>query len=654
MILQPTSGQEAMSDLGKHRIRKLIQEIGRRRVGRTAVLYAVAAITVVEGYELVLGPLFGAPESASLLLSILAVCGFPIAIALAWSFELSPDSAAGRETTPGWRRAVLLVAVSAVCLLAAPLLYQLVKPAEPTSPADPTALRSAGGASESVEATRVAVLPFDVIGGGTDLQVIADQLHTRLIDGLSAAAVAGPERANRLRVASRAAILPLRDESLDSIRVALNVGTVVAGTVEALGERVIVRLELVSASTGLQLDRAAAEGRTGDPIALLTAVADSIVPLLRTQLGPVIRQRIRLLETENEAAFDNLMFAMRALEEFSPAFDRGDLDRAGEVLDYADSLFAEAERLDPGWIEPIVERGRLARRRARAAMARNRDPGDAVDAGIRHAERALALDRTDWRAYELRGDLRHFMFQQARPLDEAEAARLLDGAEADLRSALNGNPSPARVLRIRSEIARVRGNVEEALRLIEQAHREDPFLEELSANVFRGFEYSFALGRDSVAVAWCQEGRRRFGGPLFDDCHLSLMAWSAYVEPVPDTARAIVEAILAVYSEPERPRLEPRLRALVAAVLARHGSASQARQTLDEARKLDTGTPGMARTAAGVLALLGDADAAFAAVQEFLEAAPPDYRHELTYAPELRALRSDPRFARLLRRDDPR
>jgi TolB-like protein len=617
------------------RLSTVFAELRRRRVIQTAFWYVGSSVAIVEAASIFL-PSFGAPAGTTRLLSILAVFGLPIALTLAWTFDIS--AAAPRGGRPRrWPQIALLASITALSAVGAATVWRQGADA-PTADAPRFANNPA----------HVAVLAFTSVSEDEDLVAFAGQLQSRLIDGLSSAGAGAPAGQRRLRVVSRATVLPFSSGAvpLDNIR-ALGVGTLLEGSIEPAAGAVRVRVRLVDAATGDQLDASVAEARADDRLALLDAVADSVIRLIRKQLGVMVHDRMRLLETSDRDAFDRVVWATRRLEDFEPAFRTGDFVQAARVLADAELLLAEAERFDRTWIEPIIVRGRQSRRRVRLALARGESDVTAIiEAGIRVAERALAVSPGDRRALELRGELRQFQLQVARPEDEADVARLMDAAERDLRASLVASPTPAKALRILSELASAAGRMEEALRYGNRAYEEDPYLEQVEFTVFRLFEYSFALGLDADAAKWCSEGSARFRLPVFQDCRLSLGAWSQSYPLTPDSAWLLVASQLANYPVPNRAVLAPRLRAMVAAVLARAGSRDSALAVLREARRSDQATPGMLRATAGVFGLLGMPDSAMAVVRALQEAGPAE-RRALMGAPELRPLHSDPRFREL-------
>ncbi len=105
----------------------LFGELKRRKVIRVAVAYAVVALAVMEAADLIVAALY-LPERANQLIVVLAVLGFPISVALAWAFEITPegvrrerepDGSPARPRRPGaFRRIATGFAVTSLLALA--------------------------------------------------------------------------------------------------------------------------------------------------------------------------------------------------------------------------------------------------------------------------------------------------------------------------------------------------------------------------------------------------------------------------------------------------------------------------------------------------------------------------------------------------------
>lgn len=230
------------------RLRPVLAELKRRRVWHVAVVYGATAFAVVEVADLFF-PRLALPDWTVTLVAVLAVLGFPIALVLAWAFEMSPEGlrrtpAAGPPPeSPGtrpagrsaWARAGLVgLAVGTVGV--GVWLHQRSSEGDASGP--PT--------RQSMGELSIAVLPFENLGPPEDAYFAAgmtDEITSRL------ATVSG------LGVISRLSALHYQDtdKSPDQIGEELGVGYILSGSVRWAGGspgRVRITPELVRASDG--------------------------------------------------------------------------------------------------------------------------------------------------------------------------------------------------------------------------------------------------------------------------------------------------------------------------------------------------------------------------------------------------------------------
>lgn len=157
----------------------MLEELRRRRVFRTAILYLVAGWGAVEVSATVL-PLLGAPEWAPRAVLALVAAGLPVTVALAWRFDVGPDGI--HETDgPAGRRAhlgqAILLAGALVIGLAVPAFIVLdVRSGEAPAP-DPDPNRPAS--------TAVAVLPFENASANPDDEYFAYGITDELVGALA-------------------------------------------------------------------------------------------------------------------------------------------------------------------------------------------------------------------------------------------------------------------------------------------------------------------------------------------------------------------------------------------------------------------------------------------------------------------------------------
>ena len=153
----------------------LFSELKRRNVIRTASAYAVVAWLLLQLASVLL-PTFMAPPWVMQGITILLVVGFPVAIALAWIFNITPDGIVRDDddgsATPHQSRYLIDASIIGVLLIAVTLFAYdefVVEPREGISSVRPA----------------IAVLPFGATSDDPETRMFADGLATELIARLS-------------------------------------------------------------------------------------------------------------------------------------------------------------------------------------------------------------------------------------------------------------------------------------------------------------------------------------------------------------------------------------------------------------------------------------------------------------------------------------
>jgi serine/threonine-protein kinase len=469
-------------------------------------------------------------------------------------------------------------------------------------------------AGRSADPTHIAVLYFDAEGPDTSIKWVANGLTEDLIDQLG--------QLEALSVISANGVRPYRDHpaSPDSIARALSVGTLVAGTVAGSLDRPRVTVRLIE-PTGRQVASKVIEARGGDVLALRGELSQQVSGFLRERLGREVK--LRELRSGGDArAWVHVRRAEDLREDARALYATGDTSIAQRTFDAADSLLGLAERLDPGWLDPIVLRGWIAADRIELADARTEEAiAKWASPGIAFAERALTRKPGYPPALELRGALRLLQWQYS---DQAQPA-LADGAERDLRAAaVPENPSQARAQTTLAYLLWRRGSFAEANLRARRAYEADAFLADAPVVLYRLYATSLVLRRWEEASDWCAQGYRRFPDQwLFTQCRLTLLSMPSGERP--DAARAwrLVAEMKKVTAPSEWAVLAPRWHMVVASVLARAGQNDSARRTLRAARKAGGGDPELDIYEAEVRVLLGEHERALDLLERYLANSPP-------------------------------
>jgi tetratricopeptide (TPR) repeat protein len=265
-----------------------------------------------------------------------------------------------------------------------------------------------------------------------------------------------------------------------------------------------------------------------------------------------------------------------------------------------------------------------------------------------HADRALGVHTDDPAALQLRGTVLYRTWFVQGGTDSTISLR---DAERDLRAAAQvPSPVQARAWGLLSAVLQLQGNMEQALSAAQRAYAVDAFLTNASEIVYRLFYTSFQLEHHTDALNWCDTGRRRFPTEwLFLQCQLTLLASSSTVRPSVPTAWRVVQDLASIRPAESRGWVEPRLRMMVAGVLARAGLADSAEHVIRAARAAGGDDPELLYQEALARVRLRQPDSAVQLLAEFLRGA-PDFRPYLRRDVQLRALAAHPAFQRLVGR----
>jgi TolB-like protein/Tfp pilus assembly protein PilF len=284
----------------------IFAELKRRHVWRVAVAYVVASWLIVQVATQIL-PFFQVPDWVIRFVVISLVIGFPIAVVLAWVYEVTPDGV--RRTAPAGSaeqrpedahrhvgHKLNLVIISVLVLIVLLLLgnqflwhkdmtqasdVAMVAPhpssASPTSAADKY-VTAAPAQAGNIPEKSVAVLPFVNEGGKPDEQFFSDGLSQDLITALS--------QFEALKVINRNSAFQFR-ESRDSIQLIaqkLRVAHILLGSVQKQGDAVRITATLVNAGDGRVLWSQRYDKPYRDLFALQDAITKSVADALQAKL----------------------------------------------------------------------------------------------------------------------------------------------------------------------------------------------------------------------------------------------------------------------------------------------------------------------------------------------------------------------------------
>lgn len=262
---------------------KLWQELKRRNVVRVAVAYAVVAWLLLQLIDVVL-PTFEAPAWVAKSLMFAIFVGFPVALVLAWAFELTPEGIKAttavrpdESITPQTGQKLNRIIISSLALALVMVVldaYVLPQAGVPTS-----AAVQAGGSAAAVQAAvagdnSIAVLPFVNLSTNADQEYFSDGLSEEILNKLA--------QVPDLQVAARTSSFSFknRNEDMRVIADTLGVNYLLEGSVRKSGDELRITAQLIQALSGFHV-----WSQTFDrPMADIFAVQDEIALAVSTAL----------------------------------------------------------------------------------------------------------------------------------------------------------------------------------------------------------------------------------------------------------------------------------------------------------------------------------------------------------------------------------
>jgi TolB-like protein len=364
--------------------------------------------------------------------------------------------------------------------------------------------------------SRIAVLYFRSRGGGDDAEFLAAGLTESLIDELSTVDALHVVSSNGSDL-YRGSTLPL-----DSIGRALEVGTLVDGTVAVSGDEVRVSISMVDATDGTQFESRRFDRPRSEIFDLQDSLSVQVAEFLRGKVGEEVGQVQIRRGTSSQEAWERYQRAALAEQSSKTILDEGDVQGAGRELTRADSLFHASEEADEDWVAPKARRSWLAYAQSRLGGLDRSQYLDWIETGIGHADRALALAPNDADALEAKATLTYWSYL-LNLADDPDAA--FEEAEALFNAALAANPDQASAQTSLSHLLMNKGWVPEAKAAARTAYQNDPFLENANLTLWRLTTSSWDLEDAAEARRWCNEGLRRFPDDYrFHDCQVRVFA----------------------------------------------------------------------------------------------------------------------------------
>ena len=454
--------------------------------------------------------------------------------------------------------------------------------------------------SGSQAITSIAVLPFANASADQNMEYLADGLSESLINTLS--------QLPQLKVIARSSTFDYKGQEVNPQEVAraLGVQAMLMGRVVQRGDSLVVSVELVDARDQTQVWGAQYTRRAADLQGVQEEIAHTISEKLRLRLSGAQEQQLTKRATQNPQAYDlylNGLFYVRKSRK----------ENASKALDY----FNQAIALDPNFALAWVG---VARAHRNLAAHSQIDAKEVLAKAKASAQKALELDETLADAHAMMGAIKQNEWDWA-------------GAEPEYKRAIELNPNSADAHYRYSEYLSPMGRHTEALAEIKHAQGLDPLRDTL---------------RDREVMALILARR-------YDE---ALEKLENANKLKPDSANSALGFVYATQGMYEQAIIKYKKSnsidgetttglCYLGYALAMSGKRSEAQTILD---KLKNANEYVSPTELAVIyAGLGDEEGAFALLERAYAAHDIPLQY-LKVDPHFDSLRSDPRFADLLRR----
>ncbi|MGE5814009.1 MAG: TPR end-of-group domain-containing protein, partial [Acidobacteriota bacterium] len=470
--------------------------------------------------------------------------------------------------------------------------------------------RDHSGATSSI-----AILPFVNASGNPDMEYLGDGIAESLINSLS--------QAPNLAVMSRNAVFRYKGREFDAQEVGqkLNVEAVLAGRVVQRGDTLSISAELIDVRSNRQVWGGRFNRRTADILAVQEEISTEISEHLRLQLTGDQKLRLARRYTQNVEAYQLYLRGRYYWNKKTPdGFNKG--------IEY----FQKAIELDPNFAPAYAGIAacytnlanynfalippREAWAKAKAAASRAVEIDDTLAAG--HASLALVSYQWEWDWPNAEKE-----FQRAIGLDPASASTF--------------EPNPASTYHWYSHFLMTMRRTQESFRTGRQALSLDPL--DLAISAHQGWYYLWTREYDRAVEPLKQA--------IELDPTFPVSQW--YLGLVYEQKGMHREAIDKFQNCVRLTGGRPSMLALLGHAYAVAGRKTEMQATLDQLRALTGQRYVPSYSVATIYAALGRSDEAFT----WLERACDEHDSWMVYVgldPRLDPLRSDPRFAALLKR----
>ncbi|HET9800614.1 MAG TPA: hypothetical protein VFP82_02920, partial [Chthoniobacterales bacterium] len=323
-------------------------ELKRRNVYKVAVAYGVVGWLVIQVTATIV-PALHLPDGLTTAIVVIVLLGFPVALTIAWAFEMTPEGLKRTENVspdqhlPQWSKRKFGAFIVGVSVIAAALLgYQLLRPKVANIPVVERTI-----SPKVIPQKSIAVLPFENLSDDKSAAYFADGIQDEILTKLASVA--------DLKVISRTSTAKYKSkpEDLGTVSRQLGVATVLEGSVQKAADKVRINVQLIDAQADSHLWAKSYDRDIKDIFAVESEVAQEIADSLQAKLSPAEANNLATAPTKDPEAYDLFLKG-----DYEARLAQSNL--RPESFDQATSWYQQAIARDPNFALAIA---RLAENR---------------------------------------------------------------------------------------------------------------------------------------------------------------------------------------------------------------------------------------------------------------------------------------------------
>ncbi|HSM09349.1 MAG TPA: tetratricopeptide repeat protein [Gemmatimonadota bacterium] len=440
---------------------ELFAELKRRKVFKVAAVYGGVAFVLLQVAEL-LGQGLRLPDSFMPFITAVVLLGFPLALILAWAFEVTPEGVHRTDrAAPGEIEGILaqpaskrwphgLLALLGVAALLGGTWWAGRQSGVEAVGADgrPEALELAYATPDEDPRPSIAVLPFVNMSADEEQEYFSDGITEEILNTLA--------NVDELRVSGRTSAFAYKGRAVDlrTIGEELGVHYLIEGSVRKAGDQLRITAQLIDATDGSHLWSDQYDRELKDVFAIQTEIAESIAGALTVPLG-LEGDETLVTPTSDLTAYDLYLAGRTRMRE------------RGLGLLEAKRMFEAAIARDSSWAPAWAALAETSEIRIwysetfPDSIPDSASVQQALEEAERAARRALELDEQNASALVALGSVQRDRGQW-------------DVAEATYRRALSLDPDNPEAHQQYGELLREVGRIGEAVRALDRAAALDP------------------------------------------------------------------------------------------------------------------------------------------------------------------------------------